>query len=240
MRILLVDDEPLARQELRYLIEELRPGNVFFEASNIKTAQNVLLKEAVEVVFLDMHLQNESGLELMDGISFMSQPPLVVFATAYDDYAVKAFELNAADYILKPFESDRIKMVMDRVEAKLAVEQQPGQDEPDKKYLPVEEDDRIVMVPISDIFVVTTEDGELLIKTRSKEYRMKDSLKAMKEKLPAKLFMQIHRAYIINRDEIDEIQPWFNRNYQVTMNNGLKVIVSRSFMQDFKEAFGLD
>lgn len=239
MRILLVDDEPLARQELRYLIDELRPGNEFFEASNIKTAQNVLLKEAVDVVFLDMNLQNESGLELMDGISFMSQPPLVVFATAYDDYAVKAFELNAADYILKPFESDRIKMVMDRVEAKLAVEQ-PRQGEPDKKYLPVEEDDRIVMVPISDIFVVTTEDGELLIKTRSKEYRMKDSLKAMKEKLPAKLFMQIHRAYIINRDEIDEIQPWFNRNYQVTMNNGLKVIVSRSFMQDFKEAFGLD
>ena len=95
------------------------------------------------------------------------------------------------------------------------------------------------MVAMNDVYVVTTDEGEVIIQTHDKEYRMRESLKAMKEKLPEENFMQVHRAYIINLNEVEEIQPWFNRNYQVTMNNGSKVIVSRSYMQAFKAVFGL-
>ena len=95
------------------------------------------------------------------------------------------------------------------------------------------------MLAMNDVYVVTTDEGEVIIHTHDKEYRMRESLKAMKEKLPEENFMQVHRAYIINLNEVEEIQPWFNRNYQVTMNNGSKVIVSRSYMQAFKAVFGL-
>lgn len=251
MRILLVDDEPLARQELAYLINQQHSHHVIDEANNIKTAQAVLLRNQVDAIFLDMHLQNERGLELMATVNAMEHPPLVVFATAYDDYAIKAFELNATDYILKPFEDERLRVVMQRLEKAQADRQQDTIIEVDEhtvqatlkashKFLPVEADDRIVMVPLQDIEVIMTEDGDLKIQTRQAEYQFRESLKVVKERLPADYFMQVHRAFIINCNEIAEIQPWFNRTYQVTMNNGSKVIVSRTYMPSFKAAMGLD
>lgn len=246
MKILLVDDEQLARQELSYLLTEIKSGNDYFEASHIKAAQQMLLKEAIDVIFLDMHLQNESGMELMETVTQMKEPPFVVFATAHDDFAVRAFELDATDYILKPFDLERLQKVMGKIEARMShrsVQNVPDKKSDassrDKRYLPIEDEDRIVMVAMNDVYVVTTDEGEVIIQTHDKEYRMRESLKAMKEKLPEENFMQVHRAYIINLNEVEEIQPWFNRNYQVTMNNGSKVIVSRSYMQAFKTVFGL-
>ena len=246
MKILLVDDEQLARQELSYLLTEIKSGNDYFEASHIKAAQQMLLKEAIDVIFLDMHLQNESGMELMETVTQMKEPPFVVFATAYDDFAVRAFELDATDYILKPFDLERLQKVMGKIESRMShrsVQNVPDKKSDassrDKRYLPIEDEDRIVMVAMNDVYVVTTDEGEVIIQTHDKEYRMRESLKAMKEKLPEENFMQVHRAYIINLNEVEEIQPWFNRNYQVTMNNGSKVIVSRSYMQAFKAVFGL-
>lgn len=150
MKVLLVDDEPLARQELSYIIKQYQADVEIYEANNIKSAQTFLLKEKVQVVFLDMHLQNERGLELMDTINAMDTPPLVVFATAYDDYAIKAFDMNATDYILKPFEDERIQLVLQRLDKLIANQQgtiNKAERESDQlaykivnKFLPVEVD----------------------------------------------------------------------------------------------------
>ena len=260
MRLLIVDDEPLARQELAYIIKQYQSESQIFEANNIKTAQAFLLKERVQVVFLDMHLQNERGLELMDTINAMATPPLVVFATAYDNYAIKAFDMNAADYILKPFEDERIQLVLHRLE-KLLADQQATKAKSETetaaetipetaaetsltkvihKFLPVEVDERIVMVPLQDIQVIATEDGALMIYTTDQAYLMRDTLKMVKNKLPDEIFMQVHRAFIVNIEQIAEIQPWFNRNYQLTMTNQHKVIVSRSYMNQFKARMGIE
>lgn len=249
MKLLIVDDEPLARQELTYLIKQYKEEAEIFEANNIKSAQSFLLRESVQVVFLDMHLQNERGLELMAVINAMAVPPLVVFATAYDNYAIKAFDMNAADYILKPFEDDRIQLVLQRLDKLLASRQiiEQGQQASNlqthkvaNKFLPVEVEERIVMVPFQEIQVVATEDGALTVYTDKHTYQMRDTLKMVKNKLPEAMFMQVHRAYLVNVDEIAEIQPWFNRNYQLTMTNGHKVIVSRSYMTPFKARIGIE
>lgn len=249
MKLLIVDDEPLARQELTYLIKQYKEEAEIFEANNIKSAQSFLLRESVQVVFLDMHLQNERGLELMAVINAMAVPPLVVFATAYDNYAIKAFDMNAADYILKPFEDDRIQLVLQRLDKLLASRQiiEQGQQASHlqthkvaNKFLPVEVEERIVMVPFQEIQVVATEDGALTVYTDKHTYQMRDTLKMVKNKLPEAMFMQVHRAYLVNVDEIAEIQPWFNRNYQLTMTNGHKVIVSRSYMTSFKARMGIE
>lgn len=250
MKLLIVDDEPLARQELTFIIKQYKENAIIYEANNIKSAQSFLLKEKVQVVFLDMHLQNERGLELMDVINAMDTPPLVVFATAYDNYAIKAFDMNAADYILKPFEDQRIQLVLQRLEKLLAnrqvmVDKSVSETEhpPHKisnKFLPVEVDERIVMVPFQDIQVIAAEDGSLSLYTDKHTYQLRDTLKIIKNKLPEDLFMQVHRAYLVNVEEISEIQPWFNRNYQLTMSNGHKVIVSRSYMNLFKIRMGIE
>ncbi len=264
MKLLIVDDEPLARQELAYIIKQYQSESEIFEANNIKTAQAFLLKERVQVVFLDMHLQNERGLELMATINAMATPPLVVFATAYDNYAIKAFDMNAADYILKPFEDERIQLVLHRLEKLLANHQiaetafktkttsetasetTAGTASEAKtrkvihKFLPIEVDERIVMVPLQDIQVIATEDGALMIYTADQAYPMRDTLKMVKNKLPDEAFMQVHRAFIVNVEQIAEIQPWFNRNYQLTMTNQHKVIVSRSYMNEFKTRMGIE
>lgn len=96
------------------------------------------------------------------------------------------------------------------------------------------------MVPFNDIHVVATEDGALTIYTATESYQMRDTLKMVKNKLPEELFMQVHRAYLVNIEAISEIQPWFNRNYQLTMKNGQKVIVSRSYMNAFKTRLGIE
>ncbi len=250
MNILIVDDEPLARQELTYIIKQYKEQAEIYEANNIKSAQTFLLKEKIQVVFLDMHLQNERGIELMDAIHSMDMPPLVVFATAYDNYAIKAFDMNVADYILKPFEDDRIQLVIQRLDNLLASRElmiEKTEQEADvsthkvtNKFLPVEVDERIVMVPFHDIQVVATEDGTLTIYTNTRSYQMRETLKIMKNKLPMDVFMQVHRAFLVNIEEITEIQPWFNRNYQLTMTNGHKVTVSRSYMNQFKTRMGIE
>lgn len=116
MNILLVDDEPLARNELSYLLSNIVSVDHITEADSIVEAMNVLKQSDFDVAFLDIQLTQESGLTLARQVKELADPPLIVFATAHDEYAVKAFELEAFDYILKPFEQSRVLEVMTRIE----------------------------------------------------------------------------------------------------------------------------
>ena len=112
MRVLIVDDEPLARDELAYLLGKCEGVSAITQADSIEEALGTMLEDPVDLIFLDIHLTNESGLSLAAKINKLKKPPMIIFATAYDDYAVKAFELNATDYVLKPFELDRIQQAV--------------------------------------------------------------------------------------------------------------------------------
>lgn len=112
MHTLLVDDEPLSRNELTYLLKKCPEITSIVEAESIEEALEKMLYQPVDLIFLDIHLTNESGLTLADKVNQLKKPPLIIFATAYDEYAVKAFELNAQDYVLKPFELNRIQQAV--------------------------------------------------------------------------------------------------------------------------------
>ena len=109
MKAIIVDDEPLARNELRYLLTEIQPFEQISEAETIQETLELLLFDTYDVVFLDINLMDESGLDMASKINQMANHPHIIFATAHDNFAVKAFELNATDYILKPFEKSRIE-----------------------------------------------------------------------------------------------------------------------------------
>lgn len=241
MRALIVDDEPLARNELSYLLKQTDEISAIEEADSIEEALEKLLQEKIDIAFLDIHLTEESGLTLADKMNRMTNPPIIVFATAYDEYAIEAFERDARDYLLKPFEQKRVKQTVQRAKAILSGKEKEIKETTKEaaEVFPVQMDDRIYMVKVEGILAIEVNQGETTVYTEEKEYKTTDPLTAWEEKLPNPPFMRVHRSYLVNLDKIIEIQPWFNQTYQLTIKNDLKIPVSRSYVQLFKKQIGL-
>lgn len=241
MHTLIVDDEPLARNELSYLLGQCEEVGAVQEADSIEEALAKMLQEDIDLAFLDIHLTEESGLSLADKINRMPNPPIIVFATAYDDYAIQAFDRNARDYLLKPFELERVQQAVQRANATFNEQKNDFEEvkEPSSGF-PVQMNDRIFMVRAEEIHAVEVNQGETTIYTADKDYKTLEPLNSWEKKLPTPPFMQVHRSFLVNLDKIKEIQPWFNQTYQITTENDLKVPVSRSYVQLFKKRMGLN
>jgi len=241
MHALIVDDEPLARNELSYLLKQTDEISAIEEADSIEEALEKLLQEKIDIAFLDIHLTEESGLTLADKMNRMTNPPIIVFATAYDEYAIEAFERDARDYLLKPFEQKRVKQSVQRAKTILSGKEKKTKETTKEaaEVFPVQMDDRIYMVKVEEILAIEVNQGETTVYTEEKEYKTTDPLTAWEEKLPNPPFMRVHRSYLVNLDKIIEIQPWFNQTYQLTIKNDLKIPVSRSYVQLFKKQIGL-
>ena len=240
MHTLIVDDEPLARNELSYLLDQCEEVTSIEEADSIEEALEKLLQKDIDLVFLDIHLTEESGLTLADKINRMPDPPVIVFATAYDQYAIQAFERDARDYLLKPFELERVQQAVQRANATLTESKQhfEATEEPSSVF-PVQMDDRIFMVRMEEILALEVNQGATTIYTLEKDYKTFEPLTSWEKRLPTPPFMRVHRSFLVNLDKIDEIQPWFNQTYQITTENNLKIPVSRSYAKQFKEQMGL-
>ncbi|MCG7338109.1 response regulator transcription factor LytR [Staphylococcus sp. ACRSN] len=251
MKAIIVDDEPLARNELHYLLNEIRHFETIDESETISETLELLLYDDYDVIFLDINLMDESGLELAQKIKKMKRQPFIIFATAHDTYAVKAFELNAIDYILKPFEQHRIAQAIHKVERALSIENDQSekqtvhfsnpkvQSEEGHATLPIEVDERIHIINHSEIIAITVNNGITTIHTQNGDYQTTEPLNHYEKRLSGNQFMRVHRATIINQSHIQTIEHWFNYTYQLTMSNQLKVQVSRSYMKQFKNNIGL-
>ena len=241
MHTLIVDDEPLARNELAYLLERCEGIASVVEAESIEEALEKMLQYEIDLIFLDIHLTSESGLTLANKINQLKNPPMIIFATAYDEYAIKAFELNATDYVLKPFEWPRIQDAVQKAWASYQKEHIHLQENKPESLttIPIQMDERIYIVKIEDIIAVAVENGITTIYTIEKEYTTNEPLNAYEEKVKGYAFLRVHRSYLLNVKEILEIQPWFNHTFLVTMSNQAKIPVSRHYMKQFKEEVGL-
>ncbi len=241
MKVVVIDDEPLARMELSYLLEQTNDVEQIWEGESIDDAFQLILTHQPDLLFLDIHLTDESGLDLAKRLSKVPQAPLIVFATAYDNHAVEAFEVNALDYILKPFEQDRIQRTINKAKQTLSAEVEHLEKTSGKssQRLTVETDERIYLIPFEDIIYCEVQGKETTVYTKTTSHTSHTSLSAMEKMLTTDRFMKVHRSYLINQDQIKEIQPWFNQTYQITMTNGGKVPVSRSYLKGFKERLGL-
>ncbi|WP_414054470.1 LytTR family transcriptional regulator DNA-binding domain-containing protein [Macrococcus equi] len=240
MKILVVDDEPLARNELQYLIHEINDEHVTHEADSVEETLTALLSETYDLLFLDINLINESGLDLAQKINKMKSPPMIVFATAHDTYAVKAFELNALDYILKPFELKRIEVALSKAQNSLHKKDKVIQHIPSVSTISVQIDDKIYVINTHDIIALFVEEGKLNIVTINNTYVINEPLSAFEKKMPQDIFMRIHRSSIINKHHIISAEQWFNHTYQVKLTKDVKLQVSRSYIKQFKHEIGLN
>ncbi|HFH7376297.1 TPA: LytTR family transcriptional regulator DNA-binding domain-containing protein [Streptococcus agalactiae] len=243
MKILILDDEMFARQELSFLVEHSQEVDnpEIFQAEDISEAEKILFRQQIDLIFLDISLSEENGFTLANQLSQLAHPPLVVFATAYDNYAVKAFESNAVDYIMKPFEQQRVDMALSKVKklSQLTTTASDVEQAIPKKasaeLLTLTLSDRSVVVKMQDIVAASVEDGELTVSTVQKTYTIRKTLNWFKSRAVAPYFLQIHRNTVINLEMIEEIQPWFNHTLLLIMSNGEKFPVGRSYLKDLNE-----
>lgn len=241
MKVAIIDDEPLARMELKYLLQQTNEVNKIIEGESIEDAFQLILIDHPDVIFLDIHLTDESGLDLAKRLKEVPDAPFIIFATAYDNHAVEAFEVDALDYILKPFEQERIQKAIDKVKLELSSRRKTTTNTSEKipERLTIETDERIYLIAFDDIIYCEVQGKETTVYTSKGHFKSHTSLSSIEKTLTTSQFMKVHRSYLVNTNEIKEIQPWFNQTYQITMSNGGKVPVSRSYIKTFKKELGL-
>lgn len=245
MNVYVIEDEVLARQELIYLLNETGKVSVVGEAEDIHQALWDINEKQPDAVFLDIELENGNGLDLAKQFRNMKKPPMIVFVTAYDEYAVEAFDLDAIDYIVKPIDKMRLTKAVHKL-IKLAgtpelesESEQPVLENKDKRYsITVKEEDRIIVINTKDILYIGTENRQAYIQTIDKKYETDSLLYKIMDKLGDN-FVQVHRGYIVNIKQIAALEPWFNRTYLIVLKNGSKVSVSRSYVKSVKQVLGL-
>lgn len=239
MHVLIVDDEPLAREELKYLLTQNQNVTAILEADSIESAQNWLAKETINLIFLDIQLGDENGFTLAEQIKRISKRPRIIFATAYDQYALDAFNANALDYILKPFEQSRVDEAIQKGLGVNSASPSNTQKLRDNPRISVTNEDKTRVINKTDIVAAYVENGDLVIATKQGRFHTKHTLVHLQELLNPQQFLQVHRSFLVNLNEVNAAEPSFNHTYELTMTNGNKIPVSRSFVSAMKQALGM-
>ncbi|MCO6541899.1 DNA-binding response regulator [Bombilactobacillus bombi] len=242
MKILIIDDEQLARTELAYLINQSSCFNNeqvnIFQSEDINHGLGILIKEQIDIIFLDISLNGENGFELAQQLHQLSYSPLIIFATAYDEFAAKAFNVDAIDYVLKPFEPKRIDQALFKA-IKALNKRSDITTESLTNLLTIELQDRNVVIKQDSLISATVNDGILTIITKTEQYQTKNTLSWIKKRLTGTKFVQVHRKSLVNLEAVKEVQPWFNHTIILIMTNGDKVQVGRSYQKEVKQLLGV-
>jgi two-component system LytT family response regulator len=239
VKTLLIDDERLARNELRRLLSAFPHIAIVGEASTAKQARELIGSVRPDLVFLDVQMPGETGLELLESLE--PPAPRVIFTTAHDEFAVKAFELNALDYLLKPVDPARLATAVARLEDRpgcapaAAPTGQLGNE--DKVF--VREGDRCWFVEVRTIRLLESEGNYTRVHFADAQPQLFRSLNAMEERLDAKFFFRANRRQIINLAWVEKIEPWFSGGLLVHLKGGAKVELSRRQAQEFREQMSL-
>ncbi|MDF2822088.1 MAG: DNA-binding response regulator [Clostridiales bacterium] len=250
LNLVLVDDERPALDELTYMLKAYDFINIIGAYTDPLVALNILHNNKVDAVFLDITMPEMDGFMLADFLMKLPSPPLIIFATAFDAFAIQAFEIHAVDYILKPLREDRLDRTIQRIEEQLKkqsdqmlpLKELMASTQNSKKYdkLPVWKNDRIYMINKTDILYCTCIGNDTLIVTKKEKYNVLETLSELELQLDEGTFFRCHRSYILRLDAINEIIPWFNNTYAVRFeDNDEYVPISRRNTKAFKSLIRL-
>lgn len=247
-KVLVVDDEPLARQRILDLLKSEADLEVIGEARNGVEALEKIQSMKPDLVFLDVQMPEVDGFGVIEALG-ADEMPHVIFVTAYDQYALQAFEVNALDYLLKPFDQERFYLALSRAREHLGREDAPIADQIRQLLVDVkpeeEHTDRLIIKSEGRIFFIKTEDinwieaagNYVTLHVGQEEFLMRETMAGMEAKLDPKQFIRIHRSHIVNIESIKEIKPWFNGEYHVDLKDGTQLTLSRKYRQNFKDYF---
>ena len=235
---LLIDDEPLARMELRRLLRVHPHVEIVGEAGTLNAARDRLTQSDFDLVFLDIQLRGGTGFDLLEYIPPKAQ---VIFVTAFDRFAVRAFEVNALDYLLKPVDPARLEAALERLSIRAgqpAPETRPEVLSPEDKVF-VREGDNCWFVEVKRIRLLESEGNYTRVHFDDAQPQLFRSLNAMEARLDPKFFFRANRRQMINLEWIEKIEPWFSGGLLVELKGGAKVELSRRQAQAFRERMSL-
>ena len=240
LRVLIADDEAPARRKLARFLAEHPDVELVGEASNGIEAVDLIASTAPSVVFLDIHMPDLDGIGVVEAIACEPDPPAIVFVTAFDTYAVKAFEMSALDYLLKPYDRERFERTLAR--ARQAREARPGGDarlvelvaraRNEERYarrLLVPADGRSFFLATSDIVRLEADGNNVFVHARRGRYGLRATLESLENRLDPEQFARVHRSHLVNIDEIAEMHPWFHGDYKLLLRDGSEIAWSRRY-----------
>ncbi len=228
LRVLVVDDEKPARKDIARLLGAINGFESIGEAGDGFEAVKAIKSKKPDIILLDIQMPGLDGFQVLKKLSGHEHMPAVIFITAYDEYALEAFEVHAIDYILKPVEEKRLRKALDRAARILRGQQSP----PDlaallntmnaaPQRLALRREDSHVMVDVSDILFAASSGGEIKVVTSDMEGEASArSLDELQRDLPPKIFVRVHRSYLANINRIHEITPWFSGSFRLRMGDG--------------------
>jgi two-component system LytT family response regulator len=239
IKAIIVDDERLAREGLKQLLAETGDIELVGEAANADEAIELVEKHKPQLLFLDIEMPEKNGFDLLEELI---ETPYVIFTTAYNEFALKAFEVNAMDYILKPIELPRLKEAISRVKKQIIeIDQQPKSNrtltETDQVF--IRDGDKCWFVKLTDIRMIESAGNYAKIHFDKYQPLIHKTLNALDERLSPNLFFRANRQQIINLQYIDKIEPFFNAGFLIYLKDGTKVEVSRRQSVKFKEMMSL-
>ncbi|GJM62223.1 LytR/AlgR family response regulator transcription factor [Persicobacter diffluens] len=250
MRALIIDDERLARKELASLLKAHPEVEVIGEAVNVYDAYEQINKLQPDLIFLDIQMPGKSGFDLL---TMLDKSPQVVFATAYDEYAIQAFEVNALDYLLKPIQPDRLADTIRKIAAGNSSEVSLAQDPIESgakagskrdvlgvnDQVFVKDGDRCWFVRLSEVRLFESDGNYIKVHFEQFKPMIHKSLNALDERLDDRHFFRVSRKHIVNLAWIEKIEPWFNGGLMLELKGGEKVEVSRRQATKFKDMMSL-
>lgn len=249
LRTLIVDDEPLARERVKRFLRDESDVEIIGECGNGIDAVAVIKSEKPDLVFLDIQMPEKTGFEVIRSLNSKTLPT-VIFVTAYDQYALQAFEVHALDYLLKPFTRDRIHRAVARAREHIVGKRQGGLDErlfaliadlkQEKKYL-----ERLVVKTTGRVFFLKTDEIDWIeaagnyVKLHSgrESHMIRETMNGLEAKLDPDKFLRIHRSTVVHIDRIKELHPMFSGDYAVILRDGTELALSRNYRERFLELF---
>ena len=250
IRVAIVDDEPLARERLRTLLRDDTSTELVAEAGDATTAVSAIVSHRPDLVFLDVQMPGGTGFDVISGVGAAAMPR-VIFVTAYDRYALRAFEVHALDYLLKPFDRDRFQQALARAKEQVG---RAGPGDLEKRLLALVSElrsgpariDRFVVKSGGRVFFVRTDEIDWIeaagnyvkLHVGNESHLIRETMNNVEGRLSPETFVRIHRCHIVNIEQVRELQPWFNGEYVVFLKNGTRLTLSRGYRERLQERVG--
>ena len=231
-KTVIIDDERLAREEVKRALKSYSEFEVIGEASHVDEAKILVEHLKPDILFLDIHMPGKSGFDLLEELTVV---PEVVFTTAYDQYAVKAFELNALDYLVKPLREERFAKTIEKVKQELTEKEKVKPDTlPMHRKIFIKDGENCHFIPLSEIHFIESLDNYARLYFGNQKAMIKRSLNLLEEKLDPIVFFRTNRSQIINTQYIKDIHPHFNNKLHITLTTGETIEVSTRQSVKFK------
>ena len=250
IRALVIDDEPLAREIIREMLQDDPEVEIVGESVNGRDAVAAIAAHTPDLLFLDVQMPRMSGFEVLESLP-SGRMPLVIFVTSYDQYAVRAFEVHAIDYLLKPFDRPRFETALERAKARIRRKRSGDVDQrilslleelkASQKYLErliVKTGGRVIFLDVEEIDWIEAEGNYVNVHTGEKSHLLRETISNLETQVDPKKFVRIHRSAIVNINRIQELQPWFHGEYRVILHNGTQLTLSRNYREKLQNVLG--